>query len=86
MNITLPPHLEELVKAKVASGHYHSASEVLREGLQLLEERDRLREMQAEELRREIQKGIGSGEPAPLNIAQIKARGRAWLAAQHSEG
>ena len=41
MNVSLTPHFEELVKRKVKSGLYHSSSEVIREALRLLEERDR---------------------------------------------
>ncbi|MBZ0159057.1 MAG: type II toxin-antitoxin system ParD family antitoxin, partial [bacterium] len=41
MNISLTPQLEKLVKNKVESGLYGSASEVIREALRLLEERDR---------------------------------------------
>lgn len=41
MDISLPPELEKLVAAKVASGHYSSAIEVMREALRLLVERDR---------------------------------------------
>jgi antitoxin ParD1/3/4 len=40
MNISLNPHFEELVKGKVESGLYNSVSEVMREALRLLEERD----------------------------------------------
>ena len=86
MNISLTPQLEELVKGKVESGLYNSASEVMREALRLLEERDRLRELRFEELRREIQKGIDSGAATPLGMEEIKARGRKRLAAQQGEG
>lgn len=82
MNISLTPHLEEIVKGKVESGLYNSASEVMREALRLLEERDQLRTLRLEELRREIQKGIDSGEATPLDIEDIKARGHKRLAAQ----
>ena len=58
MNVSLTPKLEELVSKRVASGLYNSASEVVREALRLLEERDRLREMRLEELRREIAVGL----------------------------
>jgi len=40
MNITLTPQLEAIVQQKVDSGDYQNASEVLREALTLLEERD----------------------------------------------
>lgn len=84
MNISLTPHLEELVKNKVESGLYNSASEVLRDALRLLEERDQLREFRLGELRREIQKGIDSGETTPLDMEEIKAKSREWLAAQQA--
>ena len=86
MNISLTPHLEEIVKGKVDSGLYNSASEVMRDALRLLEERDQLRELRLEELRREIQKGIDSGEATPLDMEEIKAQGRKRLATQQGEG
>jgi antitoxin ParD1/3/4 len=39
-NISLTPHLKRFVAARVASGRYQSASEVIREGLRLLEEHE----------------------------------------------
>ena len=86
MNISLTPHLEKLVQGKVESGLYNSASEVMRDALRLLEERDQLRELRLEELRKEIQKGMDSGESTPLDFEAIKARGRKRLAAQQGEG
>lgn len=58
MNVSLTPELEQFVQAKVKSGRYLSASEVVREALRLLEERDRLREIQIETLRQKIAIGI----------------------------
>lgn len=40
MNITLTPELEQLVQSKVQTGCYHSANDVMREALRLLEKRD----------------------------------------------
>ena len=82
MNVSLTPQLEDLIKRKVESGLYGSASEVIREALRLLDERDRLHAMRLEELRAEIKKGLDSGEPTPLDVKAIKARGRERLAAQ----
>ena len=82
MNISLTPQLEEMVKRKVDSGLYVSASEVLREALRLLEERDRLYAIRLEELRTEIKRGLDSGEATPLDIKAIKTRGRKRLAAE----
>src|SRR4051812_29040689 len=39
-NISLTSHLDKYIDAKVRSGRYQSASEVVREGLRLMEERD----------------------------------------------
>ncbi|GAA6622637.1 type II toxin-antitoxin system ParD family antitoxin [Scytonema sp. NUACC26] len=41
MNVSLTPELEQFVREKVKIGRYPSASEVVREALRLLEERDR---------------------------------------------
>ena len=82
MNVSLTPQLEELVKKKVDSGLYGSASEVIREALRLLEERDRINAVRLEGLRVEIRKGLDSGEATSLNIGDIKARGRRRLAAE----
>ena len=40
MNVSLTSRLEEFVRAKVASGLYNNASEVMREALRLLVERE----------------------------------------------
>ena len=40
MNVSLTPELERLVNEKVESGLYQTASEVVREALRLLKERD----------------------------------------------
>ena len=58
MNVSLTPELESLVAAKVESGMYNSASEVIRAGLRLLSERDKAREEKLDWLKIEIQKGI----------------------------
>lgn len=57
MNVSLTKELEELVNSKVGTGRYLSASEVVREALRLLEERDRMQEVRVEEMRRAIRAG-----------------------------
>ena len=54
MNVSLTPRLEILVKQKVENGLYNSASEVIREALRLLEERDTLQSIKLEALRAEM--------------------------------
>ena len=68
MHVSLTPHLEELVRNKVKSGLYNSASEVVREALRLMDDRDRVYEMRLEDLRKEIQIGVDQierGEVTP---------------------
>jgi antitoxin ParD1/3/4 len=77
LNINLTPHLEELVRAKVASGLYTSASEVVREALRLLEEQDRLREAKLSRLRGDIRQGLDSGASGTWNAKALKRKARA---------
>lgn len=76
MNISITRELEELVNTKVKSGRYTSASEVVRDGLRLLVERDQLYQIRLEELRKEVQKGIDSGGsiPAPKVFEELRAK------------
>ena len=54
MNVSLTPELEKFVSAKVESGRYNSASEVVREALRLLEEHDSVRTAQLGEFNAEL--------------------------------
>lgn len=58
MNVSLNPELEKLIERKVKSGMYNTASEVIREGLRLLEEADYTREMKRRALVRDIGRGV----------------------------
>lgn len=82
MNVNLTPQLEELVRSKVASGLYTSASEVVREALRLLEEQDRLRQAKLEELRRDVRKGVDSGASQPWDVDTLKVKTRARRSAK----
>ncbi len=77
MNVNLTPQLEELVRAKVDSGMYTSASEVVREALRLMNEQDQLRRARMDELRHEVRKGLESGASEPWDPAAVKAKARA---------
>lgn len=79
MQITLTPEFEQLVARKVESGRYHSAAEVIHEGLRLLEEQDRLQEMRREDLRREIARGVEQADrgelvPSETGFQTLRAR------------
>lgn len=76
MNVSLTPELEKYINDKVASGLYHSSSEVIREALRLLKDQDVLRAIRLNELRMQIEAGINSGESQPLNIDDVIERGK----------
>jgi len=79
-------HFEDLIDNLVESGRYASASEVMREGLRLVEEREERRQLKLQALREEIQKGFDSGPMEEADVREwidsIKARGRQRLAAR----
>ena len=90
MNVSLTPELEQLIHTKVESGLYLSASEVVREALRLLEERDRVNMMKLEELRRAIQIGIDQADrgellDGPEVIAKLRTKVRAKSANDRGE-
>ena len=60
MNVSLTPELEQFVSGKVGSGRYNSASEVVREALRLLEERDASHAAQIAEFSEELRRRLAS--------------------------
>jgi antitoxin ParD1/3/4 len=85
VNVSLTPELEQLVNAKVNSGLYQTASEVVREALRLLRQRDE----GLEALRRDVRAGFKAAERGEYTehdgrttkalAAEIKALGRRRL-------
>jgi antitoxin ParD1/3/4 len=88
MNVSLTPELEKLVNGKVSSGMYHTASEVIRDALRLLQERDQRREAELASVRAKVNTGweqLERGEGRPFDdaaVERIKAAGRQRLAAK----
>ena len=76
MNINLTPQLEEMVRQKVESGLYTSASEVVREALRLMDEKDQIRTARLNQLKKDIQESIDSGPGVPWDPEDIKRTGR----------
>jgi antitoxin ParD1/3/4 len=56
-SVTLGDHFDQFIADQLAHGRYRSASEILREGLRLLEER----EAKLKALRMALEKGEASG-------------------------
>lgn len=56
-NVVLSERQQQLVESLVQSGRYQNASEVLREGLRLIEERDRLEDAKLKALKQAARVG-----------------------------
>jgi antitoxin ParD1/3/4 len=75
MNVSLTPELEKFVSAKVGSGRYNSASEVVREALRLLEEHDSVRAAQLADFNGELGRRLASLDRGET-VDPVKARDR----------
>jgi antitoxin ParD1/3/4 len=80
-------HFEDMIDGLIKEGRYATASEIIRDGLRLVEEREERRKVKLEALRAEIQKGIDSGPAEEVGdmFERIKAEGRKRLAAKNGK-
>jgi antitoxin ParD1/3/4 len=75
LNVSLTPHLENFVAEKVKSGLYHSASEVIRDGLRLLLEKEALQAHRLTSLNEDIGLGLkqlAEGDTITADKVRIK--------------
>ena len=66
-SVILGDHFAEFIERQVSEGRFGSASDVVRAGLRLLEER----EMKVEALRAALVEGEESGTPAPFDFDEF---------------
>lgn len=71
-SISLDDHFAAFLADEVATGRYRSASEVVRAGLRLLEDR----EIQLAALRASLAAGEASGDPEPFDFDSFIASKR----------
>jgi antitoxin ParD1/3/4 len=79
MNVNLGPVFDEFVSEMLNSGLYQSQSEILREGLRLLKEREEEKRLRFAELRKQIALGAKQADRGELVngdqvFAQIRRR------------
>jgi antitoxin ParD1/3/4 len=79
MNVSLTEELAGFVKAKVSTGRYSSSSEVVREALRLMEQRDTQEAERLQRLRKTWDEGIESGDAGEVDFATVKSEARARL-------
>ena len=80
-SVALGDHFEAFVKEQIANGRYNNVSEVVRDGLRLLEDREASRLARLHKLRADIQAGLNSGSAGALDVEAAKRKGRERLAA-----
>ena len=80
-------HFEDMIDGLIKDGRYATASEIIRDGLRMVEEREERRKTKLEALRAEIQKGFDSGPAEDVGdmFERIKAEGRKRLAAKNGK-
>jgi antitoxin ParD1/3/4 len=84
-NVVLTPHQNQLVDQLVTSGRYQNASEVLREGLRLIENRDMEYARRLEALREAVAVGVADFDAGNFQSFDTPAALRAHLAALTDE-
>ena len=75
-SFTIGEQFEGFVRAMVTSGRNASASQVMRDGLGFMEEREKLREAKLVALQHAIKEGLESGPAAPLDMDAVKTKAR----------
>lgn len=83
-SVALGNHFEEFIKEQLESGRFNNTSEVVRAGLRLLEDEEKLRQIRHAELKAAIQDGIDSEDAG--TIEEVIAKNRARRQARATPG
>ena len=66
-SFALGGHFESFIEEQVRSGRYNNASEVVRDGLRMLEDRENLRHLKIAEIRQSIEESRKDGRTTPAD-------------------
>jgi len=75
-SVALGSHFEDFIRKLLNSGRFNNSSEVVRAGLRLLEDEEKLREIRRQELKAAIQEGIDSEDAGSIEDVIAKHRAR----------
>lgn len=79
-NVSLTEHFDKFVERSISSGQYLNASEVVREGLRLLEQKTREDKLKLERLREAVDAGFGAIDRGEFRDIRGSEVGRAVAA------
>jgi antitoxin ParD1/3/4 len=75
-NVNLTEELDKFVAARVESGHYENASEVVRAALRTLQREDQEHEAKLATLRKAIDEGLASGMVTGDVFARVRRKAK----------
>jgi antitoxin ParD1/3/4 len=85
MDVHLSAEVEQLLEAKVASGRYGSASDVVSMALRALEQQELALDIRADGFKSEIERRLASGPATPMDFSEIKRRIRTEVESQKKQ-
>jgi len=66
LTVSVPAHVDDFIKDRIASGRFDTASDVVREAITLLEQQERMRDKVIDEIRRDIEEGARQADAGLL--------------------
>lgn len=84
-NVNLPEHFDRFIESHVTSGRFSNASEVVRDGLRLLEQREQEDRAKLDWLRAAAQDGFGAAQRGDYVAVNSEPELDAFLDQLHAE-
>ena len=75
-SVALGDHFEEFIREQLESGRFNNVSEVVRAGLRLLEDEQKLLELRHRKLKAAIREGIESEDAGTVEDVVVRNRAR----------
>lgn len=76
LNVSLSDELSAFVEARVSTGRYTSASEVVSEALRLMEQHEQAEAAKLQWLQQAYREGVASGDAGEVDFTALKAEAR----------
>jgi antitoxin ParD1/3/4 len=86
VSVTIGEHFERFIERLIQERRYETPSEIVREALSLLDEKEQDRDLALESLRHDIRIGLASGEGKPAEVVLDRLRAKYQAMADSAEG